>query len=115
LNVQALEKLIQAERILNETYALLKDPKLLLAANQALHESHNALTNKLNENKQIKEEHKTMIQRTHTNLQAHKNAPITFPKKDTLIICDKNYNITKINADQLKKDIEQTKKLITQL
>lgn len=129
-----------ADHMLFMTYPLVKDPKLLLAVTDnvflALKNSmasilyhdrifkripifqdnfesmfnmfryKSALLNK------VDKEYITLIQDIHEIIQEHKKSPVEFSRKDSYIICSKDYEFKTISTNKLKDYLLKTKKFL---
>lgn len=126
-----------ADHMLNVTYKLVNDPKMLLAVmgriNNALSYSiasilhyerlykrippfqenfqsmFNTFKARCTRRYNINIEYITLIQEISDILKQHKESPVEFRKKDKFVICTDNYRMRIISIDHMKKYIEKTK------
>ena len=136
-------KITLADHILTQTYPLLKDPKLLLAAIENI---FLAYTNSISallyyerlfkripnfqdtyESKfrifeercsfkyHIKEEDINIIKEIKNIIVQHRKSPIEFTREDQFIICSNDYSMKTIKYEQLKEMIINAKKFIDRI
>jgi hypothetical protein len=133
-------KLTLADHILTQTYPLLKDPKLLLAAIENIFLAYtNSISSLLYyerlfkripnfqdtyESKfrifeercsfkyHIKEENINIIKEIKNIILQHRKSPIEFTREDQFIICSNDYSMKTIKYKQLKEMIINAKQFI---
>lgn len=135
---KAVYKLHLAEHLLEVTYPLVKDPKMLQSVLSSLEQTHqnifesiipsslaNADTSfimKLNSfedilassmvlDKGIIKTIKTVDELT----TQHKESAVVFSRKDSFVICDDDYNIKKIDPLLVGEQLHNTKKLTSRM
>jgi len=129
-----------ADHILNVTYPLIKDTKLLVgvadnlflsltyAMSSILHydrifklvppfqdnfeSKFNAFRHKCVRRYQVNPEHINLINEIKEIIVLHKKSPVEFRHKDRFIICTKNYQIKAITSNQLKIYLTQTRQFL---
>jgi len=134
---KALRHLHIADHILTQSYPLLKDPKLLLACADNLaqaithmvtmavtferdqktippfHDSDdvkfNTFTIKLAASYKISPEQIGFMRGIKCIKYQHKESPMAFTRKDSFIICDKEYTTTTLTVKEMKKFIDNAK------
>ncbi len=129
-----------ADHILNVTYPLIKDTKLLLGVTDNLFLAlNNAISSILHHERifklvplfedtfeskfnifrykcvpryKIDQEYMNLIQDLQEIIHLHKKSPIEFKRKDRFIICNKNYQMRGITTNQLKTYLQKTKEFL---
>jgi len=136
LKEEALKNYRIADHILNVTYPLIKDTKLLLGVTENLflaltqamssilhhdrlfklvppfHDNFESKFNLLHQKRSrynIQQEHLDLMLELKEIILLHKKSPVEFRKKDRFIICTKNYKVKAITANQLKNYLKKTK------
>ena len=140
LRQESLKKYRVADHILNVTYPLLKDTKLLLGVTDNLflalttamssvlyHErifklvpffedsfesKFNVFRHRCVPRHKINSEYIDLIQDLQEIISLHKKSPIEFRRKDRFIICNKNYQMRGITTNQLKTYLQKTKEFL---
>jgi hypothetical protein len=137
----SIENLNIADQLLNNTYPLIREPKLLISVLEHLSQAfENIIIATLQYEKEdvttlenIQSNFNTLIQlfeqniinkynldkeiipfilNIRTTLEKHKNANIEFTKKETFIISDNEYNITTLNVNEMEQTLLQSKRYI---
>lgn len=139
LREEALKNYRMADHMLNVTYPLIKDTKLLLGVTDSLflaftqamssilyHERLFKLIPSFNDNFESKF-HSLQQKRSRYNIDQgffelmlelkeiiflHKTTPVEFRKNDRFIICTKNYKVKAITANQLKNYLKKTREFL---
>jgi hypothetical protein len=133
------KKILLADHILTQTYPLLKDPKLLLAAIENIFlsytnsigsllyyerlfkrisnfndtfESKFRMLKEIYKKYDIKQEDINTIKEIKDIILQHRKSPIEFSRDDHFIICSNEYNMKTICIDDLKKMIKNAKDFI---
>jgi hypothetical protein len=137
------KKILLADHIITQTYPLLKDPKLLLAA---LENIFLAYTNSMGsllyyerlfkripsfqesfeskfrvfldhciERHDIKQEDINTIKEIKDIIVQHRQSPVEFSREDQFVICSNTYNMKTINVDEIKKMIKNSKDFIRKI
>ena len=133
------KKILLADHILTQTYPLLKDPKLLLAATENIFlsytnsvgsllyyerlfkripnfndtfESKFRLLRDIYEKYEIKQEDINTIKEIKDIILQHRKSPMEFSRDDQFVICSDDYNMKTISIDDLKKMIKNAKDFI---
>lgn len=139
LREEALKNYRMADHMLNVTFPLIKDTKLLLGVadnlfltlTQAMssilhHERLFKLVPAFNDNFESKfhilhqkrsrynleQEYFNLMLELKETIQLHKTSPVEFRKKDRFIICTNNYKVKAITVNQLKIYLKQTRKFL---
>ncbi len=139
---KAQAKLKLADHMLTQTYPLVKDPKLLIAAIENLFLAlTNAMASVLHYERTFKRippfvdnfENKftvfkekcvprynlgrryiKLIADLKEAVLAHRKSPIEFARKDNFVICSDNYKLKTLSMEQIKKYIELTKNFLNE-
>jgi hypothetical protein len=137
LRFQSLEKLKVADHLVDTTYSIVKEPRLLVSVieniSQALELAVTALLEYEKDIKAISKYDDTFngkmeifrrkvmtkyglsteildfITDIRNVLDSHKKSTTEFTKKDKLVISDNDYNITTLNIDSVKKTLAKAK------
>ena len=132
-----------ADHMLTQTFPLVKDTKLLLAAADNVFQAvkysmdailyyerlfkrippfSNTFVSKLNifearctRRYDFPAEYLTLIKELYDIVEKHKNSPVEFSRDNKFVICTDTYRMKTITAEQLKKYIETTKGFVTQM
>ena len=126
LKERARKSLGVAEHMLNQTYPVVNDPKLILAIAgdiyTALVSSMDAVLMNDKEEKSLldsnfdsrldafkrlapgrfTDEDISLVSGFHEIMLEHKASPVEFPRKDRFVICDENYRCETISIDDMK-------------
>lgn len=131
---KAAYQLQLAEHLLEVTYPMIKDPKMLLSVLSNLEQTHNHLfesvlpsnlvtaeTNfisKLNSFEQLLAPHIVLddgiiktIKSVNDLKIKHKESGVVFGTKDSYVICDENYHLDQLDALSIGEQLRNTKKL----
>lgn len=136
----AKKSLHVADHMLNVTYKLVQDPKMLLSVLERLKSSvHYAMLSVLHFERMYKRippfqesfdsafntfkarctrryninvEYITLIQEVRDILRQHEKSPVEFRKDDRFVICTDNYRLRTVSIDQMKKYISKAKQFI---
>ena len=137
LREEAHKNYRMADHMLNVTYPLIQDTKLLLGVTQNLFQSlslamssilhherlfklvpafqdsfesqFRVLHQRCSRRHQIDQEYFKLILELREALQLHKKSPIEFRRKDRFIICTNNYKVKAITSNQLKEHLKKAK------
>ncbi len=140
LRETARKKIVIAEHMVNVTYPLVKDSRLLMAiaeniflamsyamnallyyeyvfkriehVSESFEEMFHTFKEKCVKKYSIKEEYIKMIRDIKDVIMEHKKSPMEFSRKDRYIICSDNYKLRSISIDQLKSYIPKAKLFI---
>lgn len=135
---KAVYQLHLAEHLLEVTYPLVKDPKMLLSVLSNLEQSHENLlesvlssdlksadTSFLSKLKSfedllqpvvaLKEGEIKTIKTVHDLVDQHKESAVVFSRKDSFIICEEDYKMKKIDPLLVGEQIHNTKKLANKI
>lgn len=121
-----------ADHLLNVTYPLIKDPKLLLgiittlnntlscALNYFIESNYEAsLLHKLHLIQQQKitlsKDSLNLIHSINDLLQHHQKSPVEFPRNNKMIICTKEYQLHTISKEDIKEMLQKTKETLNYL
>jgi len=131
----ALQQIKIADHLLLHSYPLLKDPKLLLAVVKHLYACLQAsveslllyeylfkrirslsekpaekldLFQKVCKRYHLREDHPKLFMEVNSIIEAHKNAPVEFSRKDCFVICSEKYKIRTISLEQIKSLLSRT-------
>ena len=136
---QAEQRLGVANHLLTRTYPMVNDSRILLAVAKELHTAATStvsallefekaskripalvvdpasrlelLSDALKTHKMDKEFQKN-VQELHNVIVEHEKSPIEFAKADRFVICDKDYSLTTVTHDNLKKSMSTIRKFI---
>jgi hypothetical protein len=135
----ARRKLGVADHIVTHTYPLVKDPKLLIAALQNVHDAVDAglqamlqaTPKKLPPIPDRFEARLTAFQlhlvpsvrppagffrfvgELEETLREHRSSPVEFVRRSALIICDKGYRVRMLTAEQMRRYVAHAEAFIT--
>lgn len=135
---KAVYQLHLAEHLLEVTYPLIKDPKMLLSVLSNLEQSHENLLESVLPSNLIKADTSFMsklnsfedllqsqivlsegeiktIKTVHDLVDQHKESAVVFSRKDSFIICEDDYKMQKIDPLLVGEQIHNTKKLTTKI
>lgn len=139
---EALKKYQIAEHMLEVTYPLIQDTKLLLGVTQNLFlaltqamssilyherlfkvippfqdnfESKFRLLYQKRVRYKISQEYFDLILELKEIIQLHRTSPVEFRRKDRFIICTEKYKIKAITRNQLKNYLKKTKEFLNQM
>jgi hypothetical protein len=143
LRFQALEKLKVADHLIDTTYSLVKEPKLLVSVieniAQALELSITAVLEyerglktiisyentfdgkiemfrrKILTKYGLHGDILTFVQEVRKTLESHKKSSVEFTKKEKFVISDNDYNITTLTLIDVKKTLLQAKRYVNEL
>lgn len=129
-----------ADHMMNVTYKLVNDPKMLLAILERIHgaltlsiasilhyerlykrippfqENFSSMFNmfkaRCTRRYNINIEYITLIQEVSNILAQHRKSPVEFRKDDKFVICSEDYRLKIISIDHIKKFIEKAKLFI---
>ncbi|MEM4336945.1 MAG: hypothetical protein QXG86_02990 [Candidatus Woesearchaeota archaeon] len=134
----ALQRIKAADHILTQTFPSLKDTRLLLSVIHNIFQAleycisailyydralrkippfHNTFESKFNVfvNTSVRihhlQEFVVFIKKVNSIIKCHKSSPIEFTRNNSFIICDDNYRMITINFEELKKMLDETKRL----
>jgi len=137
---QAEQRIGVANHLLTRTYPMVKDSRILLAVAKELHTAaSNTATALLEFEKSQKripvlvndpasrvellqdalafhkmgKEYKDAVKELHHIIVEHEKSPIEFAQPDRFVICDKEYQLTTVTHDNLKKSMSTIRKFIT--
>jgi hypothetical protein len=130
----AKRKLLVAEKILTETYPVVKEPKLILAVAEDI---YSALISAIivllkSGNVRFKEDFDSMfdalkdisdsfgftkedldlVKELHNMIVEHRESPVEFSRNDCFVICDANYKCDAISCENMQKYLFRAKLLI---
>jgi len=140
-SLQNAQKTIQvADHMMNVTYKVVADPKLLLAIIDRIRNSlsygmssilhyerlykrippfqesyesmYHSFKSRITRRYNINIEYLTLIQEVDDIMKQHKKSPIEFRRQDKFVICSENYRMKVISIDKIKEFIEKTKQFI---
>ena len=137
LREEALKNYRMADHMLNVTYPLVNDTKLLLGVTQNMYSSltlamasilhherlfklvpsfqetfesqFQILHQRCSKKHSIPQEQLNLMLELKNILQLHKKSPIEFQRKDRFIICTSNYQIKAVTQNELKKHLQTAK------
>jgi len=139
LREQAKKKLQLADHILTMTYPMVKDSRLLIAAMENLFLAYSygmssvlyyerifkrippfpdnfkskfELFAKCASKYDINKEYLKILRDIRDIIVAHKKSPMEFPRKENFVICDGDYRIRTISANEIKAYVEKAKLFI---
>jgi len=140
---KAIKNLKIADHMLTQTYPSVKDPKLLLAVMENLFLSlTNAMgailhyeviqkrINQFDENFEskynifklkvapgykINKDYVKLVGDVKNIVIAHKKSPVEFARKDAFVICDDNYAMRALSANEMKAYVEKTKGFVQEM
>ncbi len=141
LALQNAKKTLQvADHMMNVTYKVVSDPKLLLAILERINTSlkytlatvlhyermykrippfqedfdsmFNAFKARITRRYNINIEYITLIQDIKNILAEHKKSPVEFRRQDKFVICSDNYRLKVISIENIKAYIEKAKAFI---
>jgi len=139
LREEALKNYRMADHMLNVTYPLIQDTKLLLgvtnnlflalshALSSILHherlfklvppfpdnfESKFHLLHQKRSRYKINQEYFDLMLELKEIILLHQNSPVEFRRKDRFIICTKNYKVKAITSNQLKNYLKKTREFL---
>lgn len=139
LREEALKNYRMADHMLNVTYPLIKDTKILLGVTENLfltltqsmssilhHERLFKLVPSFNDNFESKfhilhqkrsrynmdQEFFDLMLELKDTILLHKKSPVEFRKNDRFIICTNNYKVKAITANQLKNYLKKTREFL---
>lgn len=130
---KVLRQLKTAKHLLNITFPLVKDPKLLIGIIHNLNSCLNyalevvflqesAMPKSLNEKIDLlhrkydaKQEHTELIRKINHLVALHKESPIVFKRGNRQIICDENYHIEVISAKEIENLIDKTEEFLSHI
>lgn len=142
LSIKHLQKaayqLHLAEHLLEVTYPLVKDPKMLLSVLSNLEQSHENLfesvlpldlrnsdtsfVKKLKSFEDLLQSYSIIsggeiktIKTVHDLVLQHKESAVVFSRKDSFVICEDDYKIKKIDPLLVGEQVHNTKKLMTKI
>ncbi|MGV8171290.1 MAG: hypothetical protein ACP5OA_01180 [Candidatus Woesearchaeota archaeon] len=143
LKFQAVEKLKIADHLIDTTYSLVKEPKLLVSVIEnisqaleltitALLEYEKSLKNiikyddafqskieifrrKIMTKYNISSDVLDFILDVRKTLDNHKKSTVEFTKKEKFVISDNDYNVTTLNIDDVKKTLSKAKHHVKEL
>jgi len=129
-----------ADHMMNVTYKVVNDPKLLLAIMDRIHSSLTyalgsilhyermykrippfqdnfesmflAFKSRVTRRYDINIEYITLIQEVDEILKQHKKSPVEFRRQDKFVICSETYRMKVISIENIKKYIETAKRFI---
>ncbi len=124
LRARARRSLEVAEQVLIRTYPVVKDPKLILAVAGDIYSavtssieafilekggdlgadfrSNLAKFTRVAKDYSFGDDDLELIGRLHDIIEAHKESPVEFPRKDRFIICDERYDCKEITLEDMK-------------
>lgn len=140
---EAKKNIAIADHMMNVTYKLINDPKLLLSIiariNSALtlslqsvlhferyykrippfHDSFEAMYNvfktRITSKYHINIEHLTLLNEVNAIVRQHKESAMEFTRQDKLIICGDNYGMKILSEDKIKNYIKKSKLFIQEM
>jgi len=140
LREQSIKKLQLADHILTMTYPMVKDPRLLLSSVENLFlaftygmssilyydqlfkrippfpdnftSKFELFKDKCMNRYNIDLEHLRIMKEVKEIVVAHKKSPVEFSRKDNLVICNADYRMRTISANEVKIYIEKAKLFI---
>lgn len=136
-NLNAKKHLNTADHMLTITYPMIKDPKILLAVLDNLNVAvknmmeavleydylfknisgfddtfiakYSVFKQKCAKRYSFDDGFMELLKELNDTHKAHKESPVEFPRKNSFIICNKNYETKKITFDDLKQKIAKAK------
>lgn len=135
---KAAYQLHLAQHLLEVTYPLVKDPKMLISALSNLEQTHNSMfesvlpmdlvnsdvnfISKLNSFEELLKsavvlesgEKKTILS-VHDLINQHKESAVVFSRKDSFVICEDDYKMNKIDPISVGEQVHNTVKLLNKL
>lgn len=134
---RAKEKLHTASHLLDVTYLLLKEPKLMIGVIENIYCATNILIDTLiaHELKQninhypqkiaafqtriagkyhLSKEYSHLYQHLHTIIELHKRSPVEFKRKDCLVICSKEYLLKPLFIKDINQFLKQAQQFFTE-
>ena len=135
---KAVYQLHLAEHLLEVTYPLVKDPKMLLSVLSNLEQAHEEMFKTVLPSNLIKADtdfvsklksfedllHSqqvitsgeiTTIKTVHDLIDKHKESAVVFSRKDSFVICEDDYNLKKIDPLLVGEQVHNTKKLMKKM
>jgi hypothetical protein len=138
---EALENINKADHMLNVTYRLLCDPKLLLMAlkridvalkmsvksliyieqhfkripdfhEKAFDSSMEILEKNVSQRYKIKRNYLKLVKEVNNIVSEHDSSPMEFVRHDKLVICSDNYGMQVLSEDRLKSILSESKAFI---
>ncbi len=134
---EARKRLTAADHILTQTYPLLRDPKLLLAVLQHLHEAlesgmlallgHEAGAKRIPTVPEdraarlslfrqhvvprygVPNDFLRLMGEVRETLEEHRKSPVEFVRKGEFVICDEGYRVRTLTVEQLKRHLVRAK------
>lgn len=134
------KKLLAADHMINVTFNIMHDPKVLMSAinnlDQALiyametilyleeyykeidilsddfNSRLDIFKNQVSSRLKIDNKYSNLIKEVHSYNLKHKNSKVVFSKEESLVICDDDYNTDMINSDLAKKLVSESKNFI---
>lgn len=129
-----------ADHMLTTTYPLLRDPKLLVSAAKNIYlavelalsslleyerlfkripafqdnfeSKYRVYTDKIVRRYNIRPENPKLLLELREIVQAHKNSPVEFSRKEKFVICSPNYDLKTLSEKDLKKYLNEAKVFI---
>jgi len=135
-SVESQKHIKEAEYLLNSTYSITKDQKVLLGILLKLHSalefSLNAYLNQkigskntfLSKLSLLREERKNLnlsetefefLTLLRNLIQEHKDSPVEFARKDKFIIADNQFSLHTLSVENLNEYLQISKKIIAEL
>ena len=122
---RARRSLQVAEQMLNKTYPIVNDPKLILAIAEDIYAAltssmtalllkkqkktgNNSFSDKMDAFKQIapqcsfQKQDLGILKELHSIMSEHEESSVEFPRKDKFVICDDGYKCTTMTLDDMK-------------
>lgn len=131
---QAIKHLNTAKNLLRVTYPLAKEPKILIGAMTNIEQAHQNLfeaiipkldtsfIKNLSSFQDILTSHQIInkgviktIKTVHELMEKHAESPVVFNRKNSVIICEDNYNMKEITPLLVGRQIAETTKLTKNL
>lgn len=124
--------LIHADHLLTATYKLVQDPKLLLGVIDHLHTFYaqalqavllangmrplSGITGQLEQATHVlSDEQRRAIRRVDRLKSAYEASPVSFRRKEQLVICDDSYVVSALTEENIKKELVLAKDLYYKL
>jgi len=108
---QAQRSLMRAQCIVEQTFPLTEEVKLLAVA---VKELEKAWTFGMKAKGSTDSQHLKTWQEIHTLSQAREESPVEFTRNQALVICSENYEMTILNEQVLKNYIQKTESFLKQ-
>lgn len=140
---QSKKKIMIADHMLNSSYKLVGDPKILLSVSTSIYVAveaamsaaleyerlfkrvpifsdnfdakYTTFRNKLAPKHDISKEDLKLIKELNQIFEAHKNSPVEFTRKDKFVIASDNYELKTLEFDDIKKYLRRAKVFIQEM